>query len=273
LGNPLVVKHAPFRQGRLHFTDQGQGRAVVLLHGFLEDSSIWQELATDLSKGYRVIAIDLPGHGQSDSYGYIHEMEMMAKGVKEVLDFLGLWRVAIIGHSMGGYVALAFAEQFPEMLRGMVLFHSTALPDSPERKQERDRAIAAIKHNHGKFIAGSLHRLFHPEWAGYHAPQIEALEARASRMSARGIIDSLEGMKCRKNREMILQAAAYPIQFIAGQADPVVPIEDVKAQCQLPKRSVLTVLQHSAHMGFLEEPEQSKKAIRRFLRMAFRMGN
>ena len=132
----------------VHFTSIGKGNAVVLLHGFLENSAMWNEIANILSKRNRVICIDLLGHGQTGNLGYIYSMEDQAQMVKAVLNHLKLRKYVVVGHSMGGYVALAFAKLFPSAIKGLSLMNSTALPDSEEKKISRDRGIKALKKNH-----------------------------------------------------------------------------------------------------------------------------
>ena len=124
-----------FKGAKIHFTDTRKGRCIVLLHGFLESMEIWNEYVKLLSKRYRVICIDLPGHGKSENIGYVHTMELMADCVKEVLYSLQITKCVMIGHSMGGYVTLAFAEKHERNLRGFALFHSHAAPDSEEKKK------------------------------------------------------------------------------------------------------------------------------------------
>ena len=117
----------------------------MFLHGFLENSTMWNEHILELSKKHRVICVDLLGHGDTDCLGYVHTMEDMADAVHHVLHELKLRKVVLVGHSMGGYVALAFAELYPDMMKGLVLVNSTSRADSDERKQNRDRAILAVK--------------------------------------------------------------------------------------------------------------------------------
>src|SRR4051812_6939833 len=107
-----MIKHSIFRETKVRYSDKGKGRVIVLLHGFLESLEIFDELSAKLSKSFRVISIDLPGHGQTPVLGYIHSMELMAQCVKSVLDSLHLKKYVVVGHSMGGYAALAFAELF-----------------------------------------------------------------------------------------------------------------------------------------------------------------
>ena len=119
--------------GRIFYTDNGKGLPVVLIHGYLETSAIWEEFADGLADRFRVIAVDLPGHGKSDIFGEVHSMDLMADAVHELLIGLETGPVFMIGHSMGGYATMAFIEKYPDMLRAYCLFHSHPFPDSPER--------------------------------------------------------------------------------------------------------------------------------------------
>src|SRR5674536_23752 len=117
--------------GRIHYSDSGNGTVIVLLHGYLESSEVWNGFAEKLKSEFRIISVDLPGHGLSDVYGEVHSMEFMATAVKNLVDSLDLKKVFLLGHSMGGYVALAFLELFPEYLLGYCLFHSQPFADTP----------------------------------------------------------------------------------------------------------------------------------------------
>lgn len=129
-----MLKTTIFKKGKVAFSDTGKGRVVVLLHGFLGSHEIWEQTISNLSKSYRVIAIDLPGHGSTDNFGYVHTMELIAKCIKAVLDKCKVKRYVLIGHSMGGYAALAFADLFPDNISGICLYHSSAYADSEEKK-------------------------------------------------------------------------------------------------------------------------------------------
>ena len=155
-----MLKSIVFRNGKVQFSDTGKGRVVVLLHGFLGSCQIWQSAIDDLSKSYRVIAIDLPGHGGTDCFGYVHTSEFNAKCVKAVMDSLRLKKYVIVGHSMGGFAALAFAELYPDNLRGLCLYHSTAFADSEEKKRDRTRSIKVVKANHQIFTSEVIKNLF-----------------------------------------------------------------------------------------------------------------
>ncbi len=203
------------------YSDTGQGDVVILLHGFLENSSMWNQLIPELAQKNRVVAVDLLGHGETGCVGYIHTMEMMAEAVKAVFDHLKIIEARIIGHSMGGYVALAFAELYPEKVNGVCLMNSTAVADSEERQINRDRAIIAVKQNHKAFISMSVSNLFAPENRERLATEIGTVKKEALKMPLQGIIAALEGMKTRKDRSVFFKDATFDKLLIVGRKDPV----------------------------------------------------
>ncbi len=205
----------------LHYTDQGKGIAVVLLHGFLENKTMWNSLVTELIKKHRAIAIDLLGHGTTGCLGYIHTMTDMADAVHAVLSHLKLRRIVLIGHSMGGYVSLAYTEHYPDMVKGLCLANSTAIDDSKEKKLNRDRAIKAVKHNHKSFIRMSIANLFSETTRAHFFNEIESLKEDAIKMPLQGIIAALEGMKIRPNRQILLKNTSFKKLLLIGKQDPV----------------------------------------------------
>ena len=149
-----------YKNTSIHFTDTGKGTAVVLLHGFLENCTMWKETADLLCKRNRVICVDLLGHGQTENRGYVHSMDEMATGVAAVLNHLRIRKAIFVGHSMGGYVALAFAEMHPDHVKGLCLMNSTSRADTEEKKASRSKAIQLVKKNHLSFIRTSIPLLF-----------------------------------------------------------------------------------------------------------------
>lgn len=265
----MAVKFAEFRKVKVRYTDKGKGRVVVLLHGFLESLEVFEELSTRLSKTFRVISIDLPGHGQTPVLGYAHSMELMADCVKAVLDSIRVRKYVVIGHSMGGYVALAFAEKFPERVSGFGLFHSTAMPDSEEKKKDRERVAEIVKNDHKKFVSELIPKLFDPDNLTILRHEVGQAKKIAEDTSVEGIVAALRGMKDRPNREMVLKNAKCPVLFIIGKKDVILAWENLLLLSGLPKKSSQLVLDHAGHMGFYEAPEQTFKAIRRFSRACF----
>ena len=264
-----MIKTAPFKKGTIIFSDRGKGRTVVLLHGFLGSHKIWESTIVNLSKSYRVIAIDLPGHGKTECFGYVHTMELLAKSVKAVMDHLRLKKYVIIGHSMGGYAGLAFADLFPDNLRGLCLYHSSAYADPDEKKRDRTRSIKVVKANHKIYTTEVIKNLFATKNAKYLKEEIAFAQKIASTTSKRSIIASLEGMKDRPNRDIILGMAHYPIMMVIGELDNVLPYQQLLEQSELIRDKHILYLEHDGHMGFLESPRTSNAALRKFLRACF----
>ena len=182
---------------------------------------MWNAFIPEFSKKHRVITIDLLGHGESESLGYVHAMEDNADVVHTVLSELRLRKAIFVAHSMGGYVALAFAELYPEFIKGLVLLNSTSRADSDEKKANRDRAILAVKQNHTTFVRLSIANLFSEDNRERLASEIEYVKEEALKTPLQGIVASLEGMKIRKDREVLLHFSAYPMLLILGKKDPV----------------------------------------------------
>lgn len=264
-----MLKTAFYKKEKVTFFDKGKGRVIVLLHGFLGSHEIWKNTLEDLSKSYRVIAIDLPGHGATPCYGYVHSMELMAKCVKSVLDALKLKKYVIIGHSMGGYVGLAFADLFPDNLKGLCLFHSTAYPDNEEKKNDRLRAIKLVRANKTVYTKSSIRNLFATKNLKYLTEEISFASTIAKETSKRGIVAALHGMRDRPGRDLILGLVEYPIMMVIGELDNVLPYEQLLEQSQLIKNKSLLYLEHDGHFGFLESPKQAHKELRKFLRNCF----
>lgn len=254
-----------FQNTEINFTDQGKNNVLVLLHGFTESQNIWNDFAKELISNYRVITIDLPGHGKSGCVGDIHTMELMAEVVKSVLDAQGVKHCAMIGHSMGGYVALAFAENYSSMLQGLGLFHSSALHDTPEGKTNRARAIELIKNNHVGFITAFIPDLFAPENVMRFKNEIESLVNTARQMSVEAILASQFGMMERKDQTPLLVKITCPVLFIAGGKDYRVPYDKVLAQIALPKDAVALLLKDIGHMGYIEAKEKTLHSLKCFV--------
>ena len=248
---------------KVHYTDQGKGAAVVLLHGFLENLNMWKALTPYLIKKNRVICLDLLGHGQTECLGYIHSMEDMAEAVKAVLDHLRIRRCLIVGHSMGGYVSLAFAEAYPDHVKALCLMNSTARADSPEKKKNRDRAIAAVKQNYKTFVRISVANLFRPKNRKRFKDEVNTAKKEALQTPLQGIIAALEGMKIRADREILLHFSPYPKMMIIGRKDPVLSYDDLIDQTQ--NTDVEVVEFSDGHMSHIEHMNEFTDKIVHFI--------
>jgi pimeloyl-ACP methyl ester carboxylesterase len=254
-----------YKGANISYRINGNGGTLVLLHGFTETQDIWNYFAKELSVKYRVITLDLPGHGASGCIGEIHSMELLADCVKAVLDDAGINDCIMIGHSMGGYVTLAFAEKYKEMIKGFGLFHSSALADSMEAKENRERAINLIRQNHTSFIASFIPDLFAPQNRERYKKEISELVDAAGKMTAPSIIAAQEGMKVRPDRIKVLANAECPVLFMLGKLDSRVPFDKALLQAGLPNDAVLLSMGDVAHMGYIEARDKTLYAIRAFL--------
>lgn len=234
----------------IFYSDNGKGNAVVLLHGFLENSTMWDEFVPELSKNNRIICIDLLGHGQTGCLGYIHTMELMAEVVKQVLNHLKISQSILIGHSMGGYVALTYAENYPETVNGLCLMNSTPNEDGKERKKNRNRAIMAVKNNYKAFVRIAIVNLFRPKNRKIFSEKIKHIKEEALKTPVQGIIAALEGMKIRKDREQFFKKANFKKLMIISKKDPVLDFESLIKQTN--KTNINVVIFPDGHMSHIE---------------------
>lgn len=258
------MKTTSYKNTTVAYSDFGKGAAVVLLHGYLENQSMWQNLVPEWSKRHRVITIDLLGHGQTGCLGYVHKMEDQADMVHEVLSGLRIRKAVFVGHSMGGYVALAFAELYPEYVKGLVLMNSTSRADSDERKTNRDRAIKAVKKEYTSFVRLSIANLFSIDNREKLADEIEGVKVEALKTPLQGIIAALEGMKIRKDREVLLHFGPYPKLLILGEKDSVLDYEENKTQIE--DTDVELIAFPDGHMSHIENKTELSKVILDFLK-------
>jgi pimeloyl-ACP methyl ester carboxylesterase len=259
----LNSKQILHKNTKISYSDFGSGNAIILLHGYLENSSMWEFCIPEMAKTNRVIAIDLLGHGQSECLGYVHTMEDQADMVFAVLQELKIKKSTLIGHSMGGYVALAFAELYTENLKSLILMNSTSYVDSPERKKNRERAIKMVKKDYTTFVRLSIANLFSEANRVILADEIENVKLEALKTPLQGIIAAQEGMKIRKDRELILQVLKVPTLLILSKKDPVLDYQENIKQIENTKIQLTTFA--DGHMSHIENHEELLKVLLRFL--------
>lgn len=253
-----------FKQTPISFSDQGKGSTVVLLHGFLENSLMWFDLSKELIKTRRVISIDLLGHGKTPSLGYVHSMELMAEAVHAILKSLKLRKVTLIGHSMGGYVSLAFAEKFPEMVKALCLMNSTAQADSKERSELRARANEMVKTNFTNMVRMSVANLFKPESLDLFSDQVKWVKEEALKTPIQGYIACMEGMRIRPNRTSVL-LNIDKVFYIIGKHDPVIEYETVLDEAKS-VNAAFTIFE-GGHMSHIENKPELIESLRTFTKL------
>lgn len=256
-----IVQDAQF-----YYRISGAGAPVVFLHGFGEDGNIWYPFLKPLEKTYTLIVPDLPGIGSSTAGADGITLEQAAEHIKAILDKEQIARCSMIGHSMGGYITLAFAERYGDSLTHMGLFHSSAFADSEEKKLTRQKNIQFIeKHGAGKFQEQAIPNLF-SEATRHSNPSITAQTINRYRdQPAATLISYTRAMMERPDRTQVLSHFPNPVLFLMGEHDTAIPIEQGLRQCHIPQLSYIYIAAHSGHMGMLEEPEFCLQAIGDFL--------
>jgi pimeloyl-ACP methyl ester carboxylesterase len=265
----MQTKSFSFANTQISYTLRGEGEPVLLLHGFAEDSRIWDGLATSLSKEFRVITPDIPGSGQS---GLLDDKDAGMTGYAAVLNALleteNITACTLIGHSMGGYIALAFAEEFPQKLKALGLFHSSAYADDAAKIETRKKGIGFIKENGAAaFLKTSIPGLFAD--AENSKNDIEDLIAKGRDFTNKALVQYYESMIDRPDRTAVLKNLDIPILFLMGQHDKAVPFEHSLQQSHLPNISHIHILRNAAHMGMLEQPEESFADLAHFLHAVY----
>lgn len=255
-----------YRDRRINYTDLGSGPVIVLLHGYLESSEVWNGFMGKLAKSFRVIAVDLPGHGLSDIYGEVHTMEFMAAAVNELIVSLGLEKVFMTGHSLGGYVTLAFLELFPEKLSGYCLFHSQPFADSTEAIGKREREISIVKAGKKDLMyPDNVIKMFAPSNLDKFSGALERSKKIASAIPGDGIIAVLKGMIERPSRLALMEEGRVPCLWILGSMDSYIPCNIIRSEVKLPDNASVVILNNSGHMGFIEEEGRSFTEITDFI--------
>ena len=239
-----------YQSSKIHFTSQGTGRPLVLLHGFLESSSIWKPFVKKWLQTRQVISIDLPGHGQSEVVEKVHTMELMADVVALVVNQLGLSQIDLVGHSMGGYVSLAYLDQYPKKVSKLILVNSSSGADSEERKNTRDRAAALVKKNKAAFVSMAINNLLSPDNYKMFGGNLKSMKEEALDFPTDGVVAALLGMKNRSDKTEVLKCFAGEKYLIAGIDDPVLSIETVREQSVQTQTQLFEL--PGGHLSFLE---------------------
>ncbi len=252
----------------LRITDTRKGeQTLLLLHGYLESLDVWEDFTRLLSNYFRVVAMDIPGHGISQVMGPEHSMEFLADTVAGVLDELEIERATIVGHSMGGYVALETLRRHPQRLNGLVLLSSTPNPDPEEKRSMREREIALVEGGHKDLLAQTAPKAgFAPQNLKRMADEVAFLEEQLYVTEPEGITALLRGMMVRKDSNELMRESTIPQLFILGKHDGYIPLEKAEEMVAAHPQAKVAWLEQSGHMGFFEEPEACAAAIRDFMK-------
>lgn len=247
----------------IHFFEKGQGQPVVLIHGFCEISEMWRDFAEELSSDFRVICPDLPGFGKSPIASDQINLEEVAVQLEEWMSENQISNPIVIGHSLGGYVALALLELMGSKMKAIGLFHSTAFPDDQEKKEMRDRTVIFLmKNGVDKFVTTFVPQLFSETRRDELQTQIDQAIEQAKESTLEGLIAFTRAMRDRKDRLEVLEHFSGPKLLIAGTLDGAVKIEASRAQ-----KDAFTdyfELEETGHMGMVERREETLEIVRNF---------
>jgi pimeloyl-ACP methyl ester carboxylesterase len=246
----------------LYYKDQGKGHPLVLLHGFCETHQIWDGFAEELAKDFRVITPDLPGFGKS-------KLPIEPFTINDIGSHLANWlseenivKPVVIGHSLGGYIALAVAQKNPHLLAGLGLFHSTAFADSEEKKINRNKTIDFVKKNGvAPFVETFVPGLFHQK--GNAAVDFVSKIALATPMDT--LVNYSEAMRDRLSSEEFLKVYDGHVLVAAGIYDSIITYSASQQVSKLAPKTMFRPLQNTGHMGMFESPKDSVNCFREFV--------
>ncbi len=263
------MKLVNFRNKKIFYRVEGNGEPVMLLHGFAENGNLWNYQVEKLKNNFQLIVPNLPGNVLSEMIKGKVSMSDYADAIKAIVDVEiknGAKTFALIGHSMGGYITLAFAEKYSELLNGIGLFHSTSYADDDQKKDMRNKGIDFIKKNGTKvFLKNTFPNLFSEKTKKENPGLIDKLIDLSKNFTPDALIQYYEAMRDRADRSSVLKSFAKPVLFIHGFDDNAVPLKSALEQSHLAAVSHFKILKKSGHMGMWEEEQNSTSCIENFL--------
>lgn len=271
-----MQKHCTWSHGTIHYKLVGKGTPVLLLHGFGEDSSIWNEQIKALQNNCLLIVPDLPGTGASEwnnvnSKGSmanpsLFTIDQLSESVYALLQNEHISQCYLLGHSMGGYITLAYAKKYSTTLKGFGLIHSTAFADSEEKKKNRLRGIEMMEKYGGyAFLKTTLPNLFGEKFKKTDPEIIDTLIKKAASFSTPSLQAYYYAMMQRPDQTELLRGNSLPVLFVLGTEDVAAPLNDVLQQTHLPLKSYIHILEATGHMGMLESTDRINKIIHEFI--------
>lgn len=261
----------------LYYRDIGKGKPVLLIHGFAEDGTVWDALIPKLSVSYRLLIPDLPGSGRS-SLSFVEKqppsMETLADSIRQIVTSEKLEGLdsapVLIGHSMGGYISLAYAEKYPMQWKALILFHSTAYADNDARKEARKKSLSFVKANGAQaFLKTTIPSFFSASFLENYPEKVDLHVQKNSHLRGDSLSWYYEAMIRRPDLTKLIKTCSQPIGFILGKEDKLIPPEQILTQAALPRISFHQILHHSGHMGMIEEPETVIAFLEKFLQEVY----
>ncbi|MBX9449045.1 MAG: alpha/beta hydrolase [Taibaiella sp.] len=259
----------------LHYQTAGEGKPVILIHGFPSDHTTWHTIVPALSRSFKLYLPDLPGAGLSE--GVAEEslrIEDMARGIRSVIDRENLENVIIAGHSMGGYTAMACLELFPEKIAGLSLIHSLASADSEEKKETRRKSIQLIRKGDDarqRFLKEMAGNLFAASFAAEHPDTVQMVADKGMALSTVALTNFYTAMMHRPDRTAVLKDNGIPVQWIIGTEDKATPPDHALAQAYLAQVNDVHIYDQTGHMSMYEAPDRLLQDLSSFCHFCFNL--
>lgn len=264
-------RQTEYKGAKIHYREEGRGNknTLVLLHGFLQCLDVWSPYILTYMHSMHVIAIDLPGHGYSDNLGNVNTMEEMADVVNFVLDELEVDHCVMIGHSMGGYVALAYADLYGYRLKGLGLLHAHSLPDSQEHRERRQQVCHQVTVNRAGYILNFVPSLFCNSLRSDISQDVKDLQELCLNTQADSIIAAQIGMARRPSRVDVMSKIQVPVLSVFGKQDNRLDVDLAVSQAMIPSKAEIVLLDQCGHMSLIEEVHYLKSRISGFVSICF----
>ncbi|MGI8950491.1 MAG: alpha/beta fold hydrolase [Chitinophagaceae bacterium] len=269
-----MEKYFEYQSVKIFYRIIGKGKPVVLLHGLPVDGNIWNNQIEFLKNNCRLIVPDLPGSGKSEivnqsinqPVNQLSTIEFFADCIYALLQHENINECIMIGHSMGGYITLAFTEKHKQILNGFGLVHSTAFADNEERKENRKRAIEFVeKYGASAFLKTMIPNLFSSSFKKNHSEKMNAFIEEKKNYSSKSFIQYYVAMMNRPDRTDVLKNCKKPVLFVMGTEDTAASLNDVLQQTQLPEIAYIHILENVAHMSMWEAPDKLNNFLLQFI--------
>lgn len=242
----------------LAYERRGKGTSLMLIHGYPLDHSIWNEVAAQLENDFDLILPDLRGFGESTTIESPYSISDIANDLAALLDSLGVEQTALAGHSMGGYVALAFAKAFPQRVSGLALVSSQAAADTPERKEGRYKTAADVSQKGVQIVADAM-----ADKLSSQQNVQDVIRPLIGKQSVAGVTGALKAMAEREDLTSFVAAFGCPLVLIHGNADALIPIDRAREIKAIVPSANLVELAGAGHMPMMETPKETALALKK----------